>query len=280
MMAVKKKLTAITVCKKRLHHLKETLPLLVAQGDIEIIVVDYGCPDGTSDWVRKNYPQVLVVEQNDDPGFSLARAKNAGASRATTPWLLFIDADIKVDGSLIEFTNSFLYPQRFYLSPLRGGELNGTFFCEKQAFELVGGYDICYRGWGGEDEDMYYRLRRAGKIQSTWALDLFSPISHDNVERFHYAAQEGLQTNRSRTEALNALYATVKYDLEAILGRGSSDDERKTVRNLATEAWSLFLKNSEQTELFINLGERLDNCRSDDIHVDRRLVYTISSRTM
>ena len=45
-----------------------------------MIVVDYGCPDGTEAWVKQNFPEVKVVKVEDDPGFSISRARNLGGN--------------------------------------------------------------------------------------------------------------------------------------------------------------------------------------------------------
>ena len=45
----------ITTCKGRLHHLRRTLPCMLAQGcdfAYEVVVVDFGCPQGTFDFCR------------------------------------------------------------------------------------------------------------------------------------------------------------------------------------------------------------------------------------
>ena len=86
----------ITTCKGRLHHLRETLPLMASQGADEIVVVDYGCPDGAGDWVEREFPGVRVVRVDDDPGFCLPRARNAGARASSARWLAFVDADVKL----------------------------------------------------------------------------------------------------------------------------------------------------------------------------------------
>jgi len=64
----------VTTCKGRLHHLQQTLPLIAAQAPDEIVVVDYGCPQNSGDWVEAHFPGVKVVRTTDDPGFCLPRA--------------------------------------------------------------------------------------------------------------------------------------------------------------------------------------------------------------
>ena len=70
----------VTTCKGRMRHIQRTLPSLVEQSPDEIVVVDYGCPDGVGDWVADNYPDIAVVRVNDDPGFCVARARNRGGA--------------------------------------------------------------------------------------------------------------------------------------------------------------------------------------------------------
>jgi hypothetical protein len=41
----------ITTCKGGLHPIQETLPLIAAGSPAEIVVVDYGCPQGMGDWL-------------------------------------------------------------------------------------------------------------------------------------------------------------------------------------------------------------------------------------
>ena len=62
-------LSLITTCKNRLPHLKQTLPLMLQQPRAEVIVVDYGCEQGTSAWVKEHYPAAKLVQVNDDPIF-------------------------------------------------------------------------------------------------------------------------------------------------------------------------------------------------------------------
>src|SRR5574343_1128333 len=104
----------VTTCKGRLHHLQQTLPLIVAEAPDEIVVVDYGCPQGSGDWVEANYPQVKVVRVTDDDGFRLARARNLGAAACSAPWICFIDADIRVGSGFVAWMRANARQRHYY----------------------------------------------------------------------------------------------------------------------------------------------------------------------
>ncbi len=131
----------VTTCKGRLHHLKQTLPLLLAAGPDQIVVVDYACPDGTADWVKENYPQIDVVRVTDDPGWCLPRARNQGASQVDSGWICFIDADIKIDPSWVVWMQSSLEAGYFYrAAPIEGARDCGCRYkdvCGKPAIETT-----------------------------------------------------------------------------------------------------------------------------------------------
>ncbi|MDD2662760.1 MAG: galactosyltransferase-related protein [Dechloromonas sp.] len=200
-----KKIAFVTACKGRLHHLRVTLPLMVGAGIEEIVVVDYACPDGTGDWVIQNYPSVKLIRVDDDPGFCLSRARNIGAKAVEANWICFIDADIRINPDWRDWLVENLSPGYFYraakISGFRDVETWGTFLCQKSAFDLVGGYDEAFRGWGGEDDDLYSRLLViAQQAESAYPSCFVSPISHDNIERtkFHKIKSKELQLEVNR----------------------------------------------------------------------------------
>jgi len=215
------RLCIVTTCKQRLHHLKRTLPLMVEGGADEVIVVDYGCPQGTGDWVKANYPEVKVVNVCDDPGFNVSRARNLGAAQASGDWLVFIDADISIQPEWIDWQREQLDPRFFYrAAPVAGKrdkETWGTCICPRRWFERLGGYDEAFRGWGGEDDDLYRRLVAAGVSESTYPSAFVRAISHSDEERLrYYKTTKSLDVNH----IINHLYIAAKQQAMQVMAPG------------------------------------------------------------
>jgi glycosyltransferase involved in cell wall biosynthesis len=238
----------VTTCKGRLHHIKQTLPTLVALKPAEIIVVDYSCPDGTADWVEANYPEVRVVRVNDDPGFCLPRARNMGAAHSSAPWLCFIDADILVEREWLGWMEKHLKPSRFYRPSLLNGaqlqEVAGTFLCTREAFETCKGYDEAFRGWGGEDIDLYTRLPlEAGAQLDYYPNEFVKPISHADDERTTFHAIKNIRIQ----SLINGCYVKVKRHL---LENSIRDIPFETRRSMLSTLSDYFKSFSDQPRTF------------------------------
>ncbi len=204
----------VTTCKGRLHHIQQTLASIVTEAPAEIILVDYACPDNTGDWVEANFPTVKVIRVNDDPGFCLPRARNIGAAHSSAPWLCFIDADIKVKTGWLAWMQAHLRSDSFYRASLLDGkqlqEIAGTLICPRAAFDQIGGYDEVFRGWGGEDIDLYARLAELTATQpSHYPHSFIEPIGHADAERTTFHAIKDIRIQ----SLINGCYVKAKSHL-------------------------------------------------------------------
>jgi glycosyltransferase involved in cell wall biosynthesis len=202
-------ISAITTCKGRLAHLKQTLPTLMALPDCEVVVVDYDCPQGAGAWVRDSYPRVRVVEVSDRPYFNAAAARNLGAAAATGEWLVFLDADVSVAPGFSAAVEGLLRPDAFLLADPRRPGLWGALVVERRHFNAVGGYDEVFEGWGAEDVELPERLAMRGLRQGSFSRVLLTVIAHGEAERtrFHEI------TDRRLNALINEVYRTAKTDL-------------------------------------------------------------------
>lgn len=203
----------ITTSKGRLHHLRETLPLMIAQGADEMIVVDYACPNGSGDWVEANFPTVKVVRADNAEIFCISRARNLGAAQATADWLAFVDADIKTASGWISWMHRHLRPGNFYMAgPVAGqrdGQTAGTAICRRADFATIDGYDETFEGWGGEDEDLYNRLLYLGVAIAHYPGELVAAISHGNEQRSGWGGMQDI----GQKMLLNKCYSALKMHL-------------------------------------------------------------------
>jgi glycosyltransferase involved in cell wall biosynthesis len=247
-------LSVITTCKNRLPHLKQTLPLMLQQPSAEVIVVDYGCEQGTAAWVKEHYPAAKLVEVKDDPVFSIAKARNAGAKIASHEFLCFVDADVFVHLELGEWLELNRNPNGFYVYPVqKEHELNGFVIVAREHFSKIGGYDEAFWGWGGEDKDLYERLAWIGLSKSQVPQGALSPISHGDELR-QLDEDAGGFGGKWETIAMNELYRAIKRDSWQLTGREIEFEKRKElfqhIRMLREKA----LKQGEDSfEVLINV---------------------------
>ncbi|GAA4408660.1 glycosyltransferase [Quisquiliibacterium transsilvanicum] len=238
----------ITTCKGRLHHLRETLPLMAAQGADEVVVVDYGCPDGAGDWVEHEFPGVRVVRLTDDPGFCLPRARNAGARASSSEWLAFVDADVKLLPGWIGWLRGHLEDGRFYrasaVAGVRDLETFGSVVCPRRAFETIGGYDDAMRGWGGEDVDLYTRLSQIGLADTDYPASLVDVIRHGDDQRTRWYEIK----DRRLQDVVSHCYLAAKSQLLAFRGPGQPLELEVRARLIEQTRRQLAAWNGDESE--------------------------------
>lgn len=210
------KFSIITTCKGRLRHLKESLPRFLEQRDSEVIVVDYDCPDGTADYVRRDHPEAKVVAIADAPVFNVSHARNLGAEAAAGDWLVFLDADVLVAPDILERIAATVqvgpHYYRFNSSELG---LLGSCVVRRQDFLAVQGYDRVIDGYGGEDNEFYGRLERF-KI-ARGSIDggvIEAALAHSPEDRVRFFKRKSILASIR----INAAYRVVKHGLLQQLG--------------------------------------------------------------
>ena len=87
------KITIVVPCKNEENYIHHLLDSLISQniGDTRVIIAD--CSTDNTREVIKTYNTQLNVEIID--GGPVSFAKNNGAKLVTTPYILFIDADVR-----------------------------------------------------------------------------------------------------------------------------------------------------------------------------------------
>ena len=203
------KISIITTCKGRLHHLRQVIPSWIQFDPYEIIVVDVKSPDGLSDWLLNFYPQIKR-QFLDNNGFNVAEARNLGATVATGDYLLFVDADVHLSMGLNEWFHECFYSHeyavRFRENAHDGIHEQGTVLVSKKNFLRVEGYDEVFSGYGGEDHDFFEKLERAGCSKAEFPKALLWSIEHSDEERTKFYRIKCKQTQ----SIINRVYRSAK----------------------------------------------------------------------
>jgi len=183
----------------RIDTLRHVIPSLLRQ-DIspdryEIIVADSNSNDGTAEYLAEIADGDERVRHIPGPYSGRAGARNAGIRAARGTVVLFTDADIIASTDLLSRhwehhqrrdriavvgmelqVNSFRdylrqsrdRDQRKPLHPSNRKQLSWLYFltgnasARKADLEALGGFDESFTGYGHEDLELGYRLRRAG----------------------------------------------------------------------------------------------------------------------
>ena len=96
------KLSIVIICWNDLRVIRDCLRSIYEgthRTDFEVIVSDNNSIDGSTEFIRKNYPSVRVVENGANLGF--ARGNNAGINASRGEYVLILNPDTIIhDGSL------------------------------------------------------------------------------------------------------------------------------------------------------------------------------------
>lgn len=80
--------------------------ILKYEKNIEIIIVDNNSSDGTSNYIKNNYPQIVLIENNSNKGF--AQANNQGIKVAKSEYILLLNSDTELISSTISELMQFM----------------------------------------------------------------------------------------------------------------------------------------------------------------------------
>lgn len=187
------KVSIIIPCKKRLSHLKEVLPTVLNQThkDIEVIVVDYQCPENTFEYVRNNFndPRIVLVKANVKPNeWNLSASRNLGFKNSDekSEVILFLDADAKLSPEFLEKHLPILVPGSF-LNGWNYGDGTGCCLLFRRDFVNINGYNEELEGWGRDDIDLYKRLEGKFSMEMRAFVCCLETIKHGDEIRntFH-----------------------------------------------------------------------------------------------
>lgn len=265
----------IVTCKGRLSHLKQSLPALVVQKNSETILVDYSCEDGCGDWASTNHPETTIVQVIGEKDFCLSRARNIGAKKSSGDVLCFIDADAiaseNLSSHVLEITKVFDYAGFSGLA--EASDLFGFLCVKRDIFEKIGGYDEAFKGWGGEDIDIRFRLKNAGYKFSPIKQTMITSIPHGDELRQINARHPSEKLSRNMALQASQLYMHIKIDIS-----NNFNEPPLEVRSNIFNACAAEIKRASETNtnasISVNLPQKSISRFSS--RINKKIIYEVT----
>ncbi|MBE5875511.1 MAG: glycosyltransferase family 2 protein [Lachnospiraceae bacterium] len=147
--------------------------------DMEVIVVDNASKDGSLELVKEHYPQVTLIENAENMGFSYA--VNQGIQAGRTPYVFLLNNDTEVEADCIEqLENLMQSDERIFSASAKMIALH-----DKEKLDDAGDY-YCALGWAF--------ARGKGKHPSLYQenCDVFAACAGAAIYRREYFDEIGL----------------------------------------------------------------------------------------
>lgn len=113
-----------------LNKIKDLIPSIEKQrydkNKFEVIVVDNGSTDGTSEYIRQRYPWIKLLYENIPDTY---RARNKGISNTSGYIIAFTDADCKLDQNWLNVIQDNF--KNYEIDAISGKFKHGSSFLEK-----------------------------------------------------------------------------------------------------------------------------------------------------
>lgn len=188
------KVSIIIPCWNQAHWLSDAIESALNQTvKCEVIVVNDGSPDNTSEVARK-YPVKLIEKENG----GLSSARNAGIKASTGEYILTLDADDKILPEFVEkclqadddivgtgqqefgdsnylWNNQPEHPTHEHFKV--ANQINCCSLYKKEIWETVEGYDETMKH-GLEDWDFWFQATKAGYTVTVLREPLFLYRKH------------------------------------------------------------------------------------------------------
>lgn len=183
-------ISVVIPCWNGKELLKKFLPSVLKIGADEIIVVDDASTDDSVQFLKKNFPEIVLLEHKKNLGFSVAC--NDGVNKAIGEIIILLNQDVLPQEDLLKFVlphfeNKSLFAVTFHEREWGWGKLvwknglvehcsgeksgkphfsawanGGSAAFRKSIWQKLGGLDLLYHPFYWEDIDLGYRAWRQG----------------------------------------------------------------------------------------------------------------------
>ena len=168
-----KKVAVVILNWNGLDLMKEFLPSICAHTPTDIadvVVADNGSTDGSVEWLKRNHPDVVLLEMEENHGY--ARGYNLAIKKLPYPYVVLLNSDVEASPDwltpLFDFCES--HPDVGACQPKL------LAYRDKKAFEYAGAAGAClfirrevYLKAGGLDESFFAHME---EIDLCWRVKL------------------------------------------------------------------------------------------------------------
>jgi hypothetical protein len=229
-------LDLITPCRNRAEDLKNSLPSWIACELIHrIIVVDFNSSKPVIEEVsRATNERLTIVRVEDEPLWRQGRAQNVGLALTDAELVLKIDADVSVV-DLHPYVEAMASdPTLFFTGFSKHGTSSGLCLAPRRKLRAIGGYHDHMSGWGGDDVDIYRRLKKRGLRREIFKAESFSEQGQKMATKNSEAPRLDSQLVADPQQLARKPYFTGFRN--SLLARIHSQNKRKNLRWLFSQS--------------------------------------------
>jgi glycosyltransferase involved in cell wall biosynthesis len=188
----------VITCMGRAFHLKQTLPLYLAQDypNYKVLIVDWSSPDDLEEYLSSvKDPNLLKVKVLDKQYFCLSKARNVGGDylieqKISPDYLAFFDADVKLPFNFLSLNialtqkskNCFLQRNKTLLGDL---SIWGSCIVPFQAWKDIR-YNEEIDSYGEEDNEFYNVLQSRNYMRLPLQTAEVEIIQHSDDLRMQF----------------------------------------------------------------------------------------------
>lgn len=193
------------------YLLKKHLPQVFKNSDFlnKVIIIDNGSTDGTVDWLKETYPQVIIVKNESNLGFT--KPINQGVAVSTAQFIVLLNNDVRPEqGYLKNILNFFKDEKVFAVSFNEDGSSwpevkwdgkiqftrgenktkphfsawasGGSAIFRRSIWDKLGGLNEIYAPFYWEDIDIGYRAWKMG-YKVIWDNDSIVYHEHESTAK-------------------------------------------------------------------------------------------------
>jgi predicted glycosyltransferase involved in capsule biosynthesis len=174
------RISLCVTCKNRLWQLTQTLPAnldaATADGNTEIVLVNYNSADELDQWIRQyqahiNEGVLRYVHERSEPYFHASKAKNLAHLTATGKYLINLDGDNYIGDTIPTWRHVWAQCDNIIIhgecvepsqEPESGNGTYGRIGLPRASFIALGGYDEEMLPSAWEDVDLIHRALAYG----------------------------------------------------------------------------------------------------------------------